>query len=96
MLVIAAIVALLVVLYVAGIITDKNAEKELARLKSLPNYYRLCRVVDNGGRELRCRVREWNIRPDKSELWCIDPVPHPNGWTRSFIWPNEDIEFLED
>jgi hypothetical protein len=80
-----------------GIRKMESDAAELARLKSLPNFYRLCRVVDDTGRELICRVREWNIRPEYalSELWCIDPISHPNGWTKSFVWANEDIEFLD-
>ncbi|QBZ72409.1 hypothetical protein SEA_CIRCINUS_154 [Streptomyces phage Circinus] len=76
--------------------SSEKQEQELARLRSLPNFNRFCVVVDKRGRELRCRVREWNIKPGYSRLWCIDPIQHPNGWTQSFVWPNEDIEFLEN
>lgn len=81
-------------LHVFGVRSERKSAAELARLKSLPNYNRFCLVVDNKGRELRCRVREWNITPGKSRLWCIDPTAHPNGWTQSFVWPNEGIEFV--
>lgn len=88
-------VAIYLVLRWHGIKYAKGAAEELERLQSGENYYRLCRVVDDRGRELRCRVREWEVRPGLSELWCIDPISHPNGWTESFIWPSDGIEFLE-
>ncbi len=91
-----ALAFILGALHIFGARAQKAGDKELARLKSLPNYNRFCLVVDKKGRELRCRVREWNIQPGKSRLWCIDPMAHPNGWTGSFVWPNDEIEFLEN
>jgi hypothetical protein len=92
----AAVVLFLGVLYWQGSKAMERDRQELERLKSLPHYNRLCLVVDDKGRELTCRVREWDVRPGHSALWCIDPISHPNGWTQSFLWPNKDIEFLEN
>jgi|SRR4051812_44506508 hypothetical protein len=90
----AAIVVLIGLLHIFGIKSQQKADAERARLKSLPNYGRMCLVVDKKGRELLCRVWEWNIEPGKSKVWCVDPMQHPNGWTQNFIWPNEEIELL--
>lgn len=89
------VAAVYLVLRWHGIKYAKEAAQELERLHSGENYYRLCRIVDGNGRELICRVREWEMRPGLTELWCIDPVSHPNGWTKSFTWPSDGIEFLE-
>jgi len=87
------LVALIAFLYYYGRRAEEKAAKELARLRSKENYGRCCLVVDKG-RELRCRVREYNVSPGMSRLWCVDPISHPNGWTLSFDWPNEKIEWL--
>jgi hypothetical protein len=90
----AAFALLIGLLYIFGIRAEKAADAERARLRSLPNFNRMCIVVDNKGRELLCKVWEWDIEPGKSKLWCVNPTAHPNGWTQNFIWPNEGIELL--
>lgn len=89
----AAMVALIAVLYYYGKRAEVAAQAELTRLRSKEHYGRMCVVVDKG-RELRCRVREYNVKPGVSRLWCVDPISHPNGWTLSFDWPNDRIEWL--
>lgn len=77
-----------------GVQAIREHRKELEELKQGDNYRRLVRL-DKNGREFIARVRKWNIedKPGQAELWCLEG-PNPNGWTKSFYWNKDEIEFI--
>ena len=77
---------------------DEREREYLKLLKSLPNYRRLVVILSSEGtkREYFARVMRWDV-PDndkQAELWCIEG-PNPDGYTYTFLWNKDDLEFVE-
>jgi hypothetical protein len=81
--------------WISGYRIEKKEAKELEALKSLPNYGKIVKLRD-GKRTYIAKISLWEVPGSEgmARLWSIEG-PNPNGYTKDFLWPHKELEFLE-